>query len=122
MPTEMRLIAFSDEEVLDALGVLLKHRGEDLPENAEHSLVHSRDAKGFAVTMLIAQSEDGTYEVCFPHHEALAALLHQAMELNIPMSKDLEKKLDIMDGQLVIRMRTCVSEQEQDDEATAQVA
>ena len=122
MPTEMRLIAFSDEEVLEALEVLLKHRGEVLPEDAEHSLVHSRDAKGFAVTMLVAQAEDSVHEVCFPHHEALAALLHQAMELEIPMSKDLEKKLDIMDGQLVIRMRTGVDEQEDVGEDAAQVA
>lgn len=122
MPTEMRLIAFSDEEVLEALEVLLKHRGEILPEDAEYSLVHSRDAKGFAVTMLVAQAEDSVHEVCFPHHEALAALLHQAMELEIPMSKELEKKLDIMDGQLVIRMRTGVEEQEGEDEDAAQVA
>ena len=106
MPQEMRLIGFTDDEILDALTVLLKQRDETLPEGSATSLIHSRDADGHVVTMLVAQSGDATTEVLFAHQETLAAMLHKCMELKIPMPRDAEKKLDIMDDMLVLRMRT----------------
>lgn len=118
MPQEMRLIGFTDDEILDALTVLLKQREEGLPENTTNTVVHSRDADGHVVTMLVAQSADTTTEILFAHQETLAAMLHKCMELKIPMPRHAEKKLDIMDDMLVLRMRTA-EESQAGDEADA---
>lgn len=127
VPIEYRSILFSDEEAVEGLSAIIKLRAERPPDHGDKTLIHSRDGKGDPVSVLAFTNAKNGAEFQFNSREVMAALVNYCIQQEIKLPRDGEKKVDIIDQQLLLRVRIGADNEAQsgqsdtpeDDEDTA---
>ena len=102
---EMRRIVFSDMEIATALKKVMKQRGENVPDKVNPVVMVGRDMQSRPKVLLAYTHVQPSLEVTFSNQEVLAALLLKCMAEKVPMPKDAEKSLEIVDGFMALSVK-----------------
>lgn len=119
MPIEYRSILFSDEEAGEALSAIIKLRAGRPPDDGSKTLIHSRDGKGDPVSVLVFTNAENGVEFQFNSREVMAALVNYCIQQEIKLPRHGEKKVDIIDQQLLLRVRIGADDEAQSGQSAA---
>ena len=94
MPVETRRIAFSEGEVIDAIGQFAKATHHPMPPG-KITACEITNKSGFAATVTVSHMADGSsHAVRFDSASTAAALIRYCIEKKIPIPKAAEKSVE----------------------------
>jgi hypothetical protein len=101
MPTEVRVLSFSKNELFDALRDYCSNSGRRLPLDGSERLVLTQDSE-VRVTL---NSLEGESAMNFTENEVGAALVMFCIRRHIPMAKRAAKSLEVSGETLSFHLR-----------------
>lgn len=113
MPGEVRLIIFSELEVLSALTEYRRRRSQPLPSNEEIKLI-IRDKPRILVTLAIApEGKQIPLEVVFEGEELAAALIMYCIGRKIPLpATGVSKSIQLVGDSIALQILKDVSKEQ----------
>ena len=104
MPSEMRIIVFSPEEVLEAIEGFDAHADKRLFRGKAIDCHVRKNPKVHAVLEVERAGGEEMDTVDLNASQLAAALISYCRERRIPLPRNAKKELDVIDDQLVLRL------------------
>lgn len=106
MPSEIRLIIFTNEEVVSSIVSLQKKRGQRLPSGTINNIgiVESNNSSETPDVTLNIEilSPEGTVNKSFRNEEIAAALINYCLTNRTPLPRLAQKTVRIIDGKVTL--------------------
>jgi hypothetical protein len=106
MPSEIRLIIFTNEEIVSSIVSLQKKRGQRLPGGTINNILidekpNSTETPDVTLSIEILAAE-GTVNKSFRNEEIAAALINYCLTNRTPLPRLAEKTVRIIDGKVTL--------------------
>jgi hypothetical protein len=104
MPTELRRIVFSNDELREALDAYLLSRQESMPVGYIKSAKFGRDGGDLALS-LYDRSADKTHEVVLSASHIAAALIRYCFSHHVPLPRHAAKSISVCGDNVALDVR-----------------